>query len=493
MREWKLALSVVASDNPEHKNPRFLQIARALTESVRQGRLRPGDSLPGSRVLAESLGVHRNTVLAAYRELIAEGWITTEPARGTFVSLALPEMSARSFAAAATPRAEVPIRVGYDLPALPTPEQSLVVPRGALSLMGGIPDVRLAPIAPLARAYRRALKASGRTLLAYGDAAGCEELRVQLAQMLSATRGLAVGVKNVVVTRGSQMALDLVARTLLSPGDVVAVESLGYRPAWEAFRAAGAKIVPLPVDEEGVDVAALETLAASGSVRAVYVTPHHQYPTTVALSPGRRLLLLELARKRRIAIIEDDYDHEFHYDGRPVLPLASADDAGMVVYIGTLSKVLAPGLRIGYIIAPRPVIERVVALRRYTDRQGDLVLERAIAELLEDGELSRHVRRARRTYLERRDVLVELLQRTFGDRLAFEPPAGGTALWARAAPDIAVDAWAARALDRGVVFQTARYFAFDGRARPFVRLGFAQLEPTELREAVKRMASALKK
>src|SRR5262249_46152002 len=160
---------------------------------------------------------------------------------------------------------------------------------------------------------------------------------------------------------------------------------------------------------------------------------------------------------RSIAVIEDDYDHEFHYDGRPVLPLASADDAGVVVYIGTLSKVLAPGLRLGYVVAPRPVIERVVARRRYVDRQGDHVLERAIAELLEDGELQRHVRRARRAYLERRDVLVDLLARTFGERLSFSAPAGGTALWARASPEIAVEAWAARGRERGVVFQTARY------------------------------------
>jgi GntR family transcriptional regulator/MocR family aminotransferase len=283
----------------------------------------------------------------------------------------------------------------------------------------------------------------------------------------------------------------LVARTLFSPGDVVAVEALGYRPAWEAFRGAGARCVPLPVDEGGLDVAALAELARETRVRAVYVSPHHQYPTTVTLAAGRRLELLELARRARFAILEDDYDHEFHFDGRPVLPLASADRAGVVVYLGTLSKVLAPGLRIGYLVAPRALVERVGARRRYLDRQGDFVVEHAVAELFEDGEIGRHVRRARRAYLERRGVLVEGLRQRFGSVLSFATPAGGTAIWARVAPDVAPEAWAARARARGVVFQTGRVFAYDGRSRPLVRFGFAQASPSEIREALKRLEAAL--
>ena len=259
MRDWKLALTI----DPSDRNPRFLQIARALIEDVRRGRLRPGDSLPGSRVLAATVGVHRNTVLAAYRELMAEGWITTEPARGTFVSVALPEVSLRKVLPASSTRAELSQRVGYELGPLAAPEPFPELPRGALSLSGGIPDVRLTPAAPLARAYRRALRLGARALLTYGNPAGCEELRIMLARMLSATRGLAVNETSLVVTRGSQMALDLVARTLVSPGDVVAVEGLGYRPAWEAFRAAGARLVALPVDEDGIDVGALAELASS--------------------------------------------------------------------------------------------------------------------------------------------------------------------------------------------------------------------------------------
>ncbi len=391
-------------------------------------------------------------------------------------------------------RAAVPARLGFDLDArAPEPHPPPVYAKGVLVLTGGVPDVRLVPASLLARAYRRALRVESASALGYGDPRGHERLRAALAAMLSALRGLAAGPDEVIVTRGSQMAIDLVARTLIAPGDVVAVEALGYRPAWEALRLAGARLVPLPVDASGLRVDALEALAARERVRAVYLTPHHQYPTTVVLAPGRRLSLLALAKARRMAILEDDYDHEFHFEGRPVLPLASADDAGVVVYVGTLSKVLAPGLRIGFVVAPPPLIERLAARRAFVDRQGDRAVERAVAELLEDGDVQRHARRVRRVYQARRGVLAEALGRRLGSVLSFPLPAGGMALWARVDEAVDVDAWAERALEKGVAFFPGRRFAFDGRRRPFVRLGFAALGEEELEEAVRRMAAALGK
>jgi len=258
-----------------------------------------------------------------------------------------------------------------------------------------------------------------------------------------------------------------------------------------ALRLAGARLAPVAVDEQGLSLDALDALAQRERVRAVYVTPHHQYPTTAVLAPGRRIALLELARRHRFAIIEDDYDHEFHYEGRPVLPLASADTAGVVVYIGTLSKLLAPGLRMGFVVAPAQLTERLTALRVYVDRQGDRALEAAVAELIEDGEVQRHARRARKLYRARRDALACALERALAGTLSFTPPSGGIALWARAARGVDVDAWAARALERKVAFSTGRRFAFDGKKHPFLRLGFAALDERELGEAVRRMAAAL--
>jgi Aminotransferase class I and II len=197
------------------------------------------------------------------------------------------------------------------------------------------------------------------------DPAGVSRLRYALATMLSATRGLAVEPNSIIVTRGSQMALALIARALLRPGDAVAVENPGCRRAWEAFRASGAEVIPVPVDEHGIDVKAIERLLARQPIRALYVTPHHQFPTTATLTGPRRTALLQLAVRERFAVIEDDYDHEFHYSGRPVLQVASADAEGVVVYIGTFSKVLAPGLRLGFVAAAPNLIERLVAHRSF--------------------------------------------------------------------------------------------------------------------------------
>jgi len=470
--------------------PPFLQIARSLAEDIGRGRLRPGDRLPGSRQLAATLGVHRNTVLAALAELMAEGWLEATPGRGTFVTRTIVHPGSRPYSRRLGLRHHVSTHVAFALPEPPVAYLPPRLPRGTLDLSNGAPDVRLVPARSIGRAYRRVLGLRGADLLAYGDPEGHAGLRSALASMLASTRGLSVGFEDVLVTRGSQMALMLAARALLRPGDTVAVEQFGYRPAWEAFRAAGATVVPVPVDRDGVDIDSLKRLAAHTTVRAVYVTPHHQYPTTVTLKAARRLALLALARGERIAIIEDDYDHEFHYDGRPVLPLASADHAGLVVYIGTLSKVLAPGLRIGYIVAQPAVLQSVAAIRSLLDIQGDLATEAAVATLIEDGELQRHVARVRRVYANRREVLAASLQRVFGEGVEFTLAPGGMALWVRFRMQVDVDAWARRSVENGVSWYTGRRYAFDSQPKPFARFSFAWLNEREIPEAVRRIAAA---
>jgi GntR family transcriptional regulator/MocR family aminotransferase len=196
------------------------------------------------------------------------------------------------------------------------------------------------------------------------------------------------------------------------------------------------------------------------------------------------------ARTHRVALIEDDYDHEFHYDGHPVLPLASADRDGLVLYVGTLSKVLAPGLRLGFLAAPRPFLEHALGVREATDRQGDFGVELAVAELLEEGEVQRHVRKMRGVYRDRRDALVGALERELTGTLTVSPPAGGMALWARCAPDVDADAWARAGREQGVVFSPGSLYSIDGRPVPAVRLDFAALKESELVEAVRRMARA---
>ncbi len=485
MTRTNLALPLSSSDG----RPVFAQIADGIARAIRGGRLSPGDRLPGSRSLATSLAVHRNTVLAAYSELLAQGWLVGEAGRGTFVSSAVPEVHARRFA----PKAEgVAERPGFSLaPARVVPYTRPELPRGTLSIADGVPDLRLTPVAELARAYRHAVRGAARAVLGYGFERGHPRLRAELAALLGRERGLPVKAEDVLVTRGSQMALYLAAQAVVLPGTAVAVESFGYPPAWQAFRAAGAELVPIRVDAQGLVVDELAAVAESRRLSAVYVTPHHQYPTLTVLSADRRLALLDLARKHRFAIVEDDYDNEIHFHGRPVLPLASADRSGVVVYVGTLSKILAPALRVGYAVAPRAVLDRMAQLRVFVDRQGDSALELAIAELLEEGVVQRHARRMRRVCLIRRDALVASLRDRLGDVLSFEPPRGGLALWAAVAPHIDVDAWSERSLRKGAHFRAPRFYAFDGRARSFLRASYAALDEDDLDETVKRMKAAL--
>jgi GntR family transcriptional regulator/MocR family aminotransferase len=487
-RRWPFSLSL--EERAGVTEPLFRRISRAIAAEIQRGRLRPGMKLPGTRTLARTLHVHRNTVLAAYEELAGEGW--TEPARasGTFVSRSLPDMKPKPFARRTTSRDTTPGRLGFDLGPDPVPLPA-AQPTGAVFMSLGVPDVRLAPTTQLARAYRRVIRSAPAELLSYGHPHGHPRLREALAGMLSTTRGLASAWRHVMVTSGSQMALELVSRALIRPGDAVAIEEIGYRQAWKAFQHYGARLLPIPVDAAGLDVEALAEQARRTPLRAVYVTPHHQYPTTATLSAGRRLALLDLAKQLKFAVIEDDYDHEYHYDGRPVLPLASADQAGVVIYIGTLAKILAPGVRLGYVVAPEALVDRLAAHRSVIDRQGDHLVECAVADMLEHGEVQRHARKTRRIYASRRDCLARTLRRELGAELSFNVPPGGINLWATTAPGIDVDKWAARALEHGVVLYTGKYYSFDGRSRPHVRFGYAALEPHEMEEAVRRLKSAL--
>ncbi|MDP3504193.1 MAG: PLP-dependent aminotransferase family protein [Myxococcales bacterium] len=457
------------------------QLVQQVVLAIRSGRLPPGASLPGTRTMAETLGVHRNTVIAAVEELEAQGWLQTRQGLPSRVTSSLP-LSAD--VAVATPKT----RLGF--PVRPWPGASRAfeaVPKGVLDFSAGLPDPRLFDAAALARAYRRSLRQTKGQLLGFGHPAGDERLRRALASQLASRRGLAVTADDVLITRGSQLAMHLLALALTRPGDSIAVEAPGYPSSRDAFACLGVKVMPIRVDGEGLDV---EQLSRARALKAVLVTPHLQDPTTVTLSARRRLALLELARRRRFAVIELDTDFEFTFDGPPVLPLASQDTFGVVVYVGTLSKALAPGLRTGFVVAPPALRDTLLAVRGQVDRTGDAGLERALAQMVEDGEVQRHSLKARRVFLARRDLLVELLRRQLGGTLTFDVPRGGLGLWAHVDPALDVEAWAARALQAGVRFFPGRAFSPTRRRLPNLRLGFANLNETELVDAVRRLAQA---
>ena len=376
----------------------------------------------------------------------------------------------------------------------PPPERVPLIfppdPPDALILYRAAPDVRLFPTAVLARSFRNALLRHGRALLSYGDPRGHADLRRGLCTMLSYSRGLSVEPEGILVTRGSQQGIDLVARALLSPGDLVAVEALGNPGTWTALQLAGAELVPIPVDDEGLDVDALAALLTRRPIRAVYVTPHHQFPTNTVMTPARRTRLAALSLQHGFAIIEDDYDHEFHYEGRSVPPIAAGADGANVVYLGSLSKILAPGLRIGFIVGSASLLERLVVLRLASDMQGDGAVEYAIAKLFEDGELLRHIRRMRTLYARRRDALAAALVRHLGSALSFRVPSGGMALWAEVTDGVEIARWEQAGAKLGVLFKGAGMLDYAGRNLRNLRLGFTYHDETELAEAALRMARA---
>lgn len=487
LRPWALKIIL----NRGRGQQVYLQLAYALVEEIRSGRLVPGSALPGSRELGEIVGVNRKTVVQAYEELCAQGWLTSQRARGTFVSAQLPAVETKSNRPYGSALPHAPdFRLRRARPELPSWEP---VPVGTLTFDDGLPDARLMPTDLLGRAWRHALGSAARlNRLGYGDPRGSLALRQAVAAMLSADRAIPCTADHICLVRGSQMGIYLAARLLVIAGDTVAMERLSYPPAREAFRAAGAEIAPVGLDEHGMKLDELEALCRRRRVRAVYVTPHHQFPTTVVLTPQRRLHLLALAEQFGFAIVEDDYDHEFHFARRPLLPLISADRWGKVVYIGSLSKLLSPSLRIGYIAAPSLLVDHAAAEVMTIDRQGDPVIEQVIAEAMEDRTIRSHTRKALRVYEERRQIFADLLRSVLGERIAFDLPDGGLALWVRFIGDVNLEALAVKARSRQVAFMPGSAYATEPMGVTAARLGFGSLNAAELGVAVRRLGAVMK-
>ncbi|TFF39260.1 MocR-like pyridoxine biosynthesis transcription factor PdxR [Mucilaginibacter psychrotolerans] len=476
--------------------PVYLQVANDVICAIRKGILKPGAALPGSRVLAQSLNLHRKTVVSAYDELYAQSWVDVLPRKGIFVAKNLPNVSPRALVA-------TPPRTGFSQETLYEVDDTRVIcqdmfvapPEGNLVFNNGSPDTRIAPLELMIREYRRLASHKFNTkYLAYGPEQGSENLRTELAKFFSETRGLHVSPDNIIITKGVQMALYLIAQVLLNKGDTVIVGDPGYSMANEVFTQAGAVIAPVPVDEFGINLNAVEVLCKKQTIRMLFVIPHHHQPTTVTLCSERRMRLLELAKTYKFAIVEDDYDYDFHYSSSPILPLASADDYGSVIYVGSFCKTIASGLRIGFMIAPQNLIKQATRLRRLIDRQGEQLLEEAMANLLKNGDIGRHLKKANKLYQERRDVLCRLLQEKLGGQVAFTIPNGGFAVWMEYKNGVDRLVVTQKAAEMGLTIGSGCEHYHDPLVRHnFVRLGFASMNVEELEEAVDILARAVKK
>jgi len=473
--------------DPALSTPIYLQVISAIVRDIERGRLAPGTFLPGSRQLAAELNLNRKTIVLAYEELIAQGWLQSAGTRGTMVATSFPDPVSRT-KAQAQPRT-IPAEPQYRI--LPPPARPLALPDGdGIKLDEGAPDGRLFPTEVLAQAYRSALhRSSTDNHLQYRDPLGTQPLRTAIAEMLRHQRGLAISAEEICITRGSQNGLFLTAQALIRPGDAVIVEALTYEPAVAAFRMLGAKIVPVPLTDGTIDIDAVEQACRQHKVRAIFLTPHHQFPTTVQLRPDRRLALLNLAKQFGFAIIEDDYDHEFHFASQPLLPMAAyAPDH--VIYLGSLSKLLIPALRVGYVAAPVPMIRALAHSVSVTDGMGNTVTENAVADLITSGALRRHARKVRKIYAERRETFAERLKATFGERISFAMPDGGLAFWVRF-PGTDLDALESKAKELGLRFASSRSFMADPNAERGLRIGFASLNNRESERAITVLATAL--
>jgi GntR family transcriptional regulator / MocR family aminotransferase len=482
LRSWSLKLTITDTSGL----PVYLQIAQQIMEEIQRGRLAPSTAMPGTRELAEKLQVNRKTVILAYDELIAQGWLVSEQRRGSFVSANLPNFNAQP-QAAKTSKQPANVVAATDHPLLSY--QSPV--DGVIDFNDGIPDSRLIPFNILSRAFRHALIGSSKgKSLGYGDPRGTLALRQSIVTMLNMERGLSVSIDQICIARGSQMGIFLAARVLTRPGDNIVVEQLSYPAAKEAFRSCGAHISTVGQDKHGIDVVALEKLCQQKPIRAIYVTPHHQFPTTVIMTAERRLKLLMLAEQYDFTIVEDDYDHEFHFSHHPVFPLASTNHGGRVIYVGSLSKVLAPGLRVGYLVATPGLIARCAQEVMLIDRQGNSITELAVAELMDSGEIKRHIRRTFKIYNERRNLLIALVKNELKEYVTFDAPDGGLAIWLRLKEGIAVEKVAEQALKHKLRILPGTQFSESAHSVHAIRLGFGSLTTTELEKGVLALKTA---
>lgn len=478
------------------QTPVYLQVANGIINHIRQGSLKPGAALPGSRILAKNLAIHRQTVVAAYDELYAQSWVDVYPRKGIFIAKNLPDIKPRPLTETAE-KTGFASKTYFDVDDNKIPFSQLFTPAKNTNLVfnDGFPDTRLAPVELMLREYRRfgSYHFTSKYLM-YGPEHGSENLRAELARFLGDTRGLQVSADHIIITKGAQMALYLTAQILLSKNDTVIAADPGYLEANNVFEQAGANVALVPVDDHGINLDAVEAICKKKKVRLVYVIPHHHRPTTVTLSSERRMQLLELAHKYRFAIIEDDYDYDFHYSSGPILPLASADYYGSIIYIGSFCKTIAPGIRIGFMVAPPNLIVQAARLRKLIDRQGELLLEEAMASLLKNGDIGRHLKKTNKIYHERRDTLCKLLKEQLNDHVSFKIPDGGFAVWVNYLNGIKANEVAQKAAVMGLsVSNGTGYFHNPAQAGGFVRLGFASLTPKEIETAVDIFAGAIKK
>jgi len=470
----------------------YLQIANAIIQEIKKGRIGPGIKMPGTRQMSELLHVHRKTLVRAYEELDAQGWIEMKPSRGTFTSKELPEINPRSFYQKTEKHNSFPVITGYAVKVnhnIRTP----VSPNRNITGFHDGPDVRLMPAKELGRSYKSILSRTvNLKYLSYVETAGVQKFREVLSEYLNTSRGLQTSFENIMITIGSQFGLYLITCVLFSHVQNIIVGEPNYYYADHCFQNAGMRLIRVKVDDMGIDVDAIEKVCKRKKIKAVYITSHHHYPTTVTLIASRRIKLLELSEKYGFIIIEDDYDYDFHYLSSPILPLISADQKGMIVYIGTLSKIIAPAIRTGYVVAPPNLLLELTRVRQLMDTQGDPIMELALAEMFSDGEIRRHMKKALNEYHRRRDFVCNLLTQHLSPFIEFRIPDGGLAIWAKFNKSIPLPALTEKLRPQGLILSNGLIHNSGPVSLNSTRMGFAWMNENEAEIAVGKLIKTIK-
>lgn len=471
----------------------YRQLYDRLREAILSGLLAPGARLPSTRELAHELSIARNTVMNAFDQLHAESYLESRVGDGAYVSRQLPDdlLSAKGqrFVWDGSKRSSPSLsRWGAAVASMPiTPLHSGGKPK---PFRTGTPALDAFPYRLWGRLLARRWRESGHDILPYGDSAGYWPLRKAIASYLAAARGVRCDPEQVIVSSGSQHALELLGKMLLNPGDAAWMEDPGFLGARAAFSAAGARLVPVPVDGDGINVMA--GIERHANPRLIYVTPSHQYPLGMTLTLSRRLALLKVASNTGSWIIEDDYDSEFRYVGRPLAALQGLNTEQRVIYVGTLSKVLFPSIRIGYIIAPPDLFDAFVRARSLAGHQSPMLEQAVLADFIGEGHFARHVRRMRAVYANRQQALVRAGRRELDGLLDIRPSDAGMHLigWLPEGVDDCSVSSAAAAC--GVEVTPLSAYCIERQKRGALRLGYTGYTPGEIWHGVRRLARAFR-
>jgi len=477
--------------DPESEQPLYAQISTHLRDSILSGNLRPGVRLPAVRSLAADLGVNRCTVESAYAELTAEGLIMPRQGSGSYVLPHAPGEPRNPPRTGGWPAWQGRIRHGgYEAMNAYLPEVSRQT--DCIALDGGACDPRLFPLDEFRRMFGQVMRRDGVAAVEYGEIAGFRPLRATLAQVL-ASQGIETGPDNILVTAGSQQALSLVAQLVLAPGDGVVVEGPTYAGALDVFRARGARIHTVGVDEDGMDMGALEDVLARHRPRLIYTIPNFHNPTGACLDGHRRRQLISLAGRYDVPVLEDDYVGDIRYEGRAQPTLKSLDPDGRVIYVGTFSKMLIPGLRVGFVVADGPVRDHLLRAKRCHDLATSNLIQRVLRDYVSVGRYHAHLQRSCAIYRRRRDAMLAALADCMPEGTSWSRPRGGLFVWVRLGEGRSSSELLAAAGREGVLFAPGGNFYFDPKeGEGCMRLNFASSSEDVIREGVRKLGRAMR-